>query len=48
MNFNEWKTLNRTVRKGEKALWIFAPKMRNIEIEKIDPKTGIPILGSDR
>lgn len=36
MNFNKWKKLNCTVRKGQKALWILAPKMQYKEVEKKD------------
>ena len=48
--FNSWQTnFNRRVKKGEKAIKIFAPIPLKItkELEKIDPITQRPIIGED-
>ncbi|MBZ4571668.1 ImmA/IrrE family metallo-endopeptidase [Mycobacterium avium subsp. hominissuis] len=39
--FNKWKELGRSVTKGEKAIWIFAPMVRKVRVE--DAK-GNPVL----
>ncbi len=31
--FNKWKELGRSVNKGEKAIWIYAPLVRKVEVE---------------
>ena len=48
--FNAWQTnFNRHVKKGEKAIKIFAPIPLKItkEMEKIDPETQRPIIGEN-
>lgn len=43
--YESWKkNFERQVKKGEKGIQILAPSTKNIEVEKIDPKTKKPIL----
>ena len=42
MGFKEWQKQGRFVEKGEKAIKILAPVIKNMEMEKIDPKTQKP------
>ena len=47
-SYELWKSkFNRHVKKGEKAIWIYAPTKKEAEkklMEKLDPKTGEPLL----
>ena len=48
--FNAWKnTHGRTVKKGEKGIRIIAPAPFKVkqEMEKLDPKTNMPLVGAD-
>lgn len=42
--FKKWKELGRSVNKGEKAIWIFAPMSRRVRKEDAN---GKPMLGAD-
>lgn len=44
MGFNDWRKMGRSVSKGEKAIKILAPYMKETEMEKIDPATSKPVL----
>ena len=48
--FRTWQTkFGRTVKKGEKAIWIIAPapRRRKLEQVKLDPETRLPVIGED-
>ena len=48
--FSAWKnTHGRTVKKGEKGIRIIAPAPFKVkqEMEKLDPKTNMPVMGAD-
>ena len=48
--FNAWKnTHGRTVKKGEKGIRIIAPAPFKVkqEMERLDPKTNMPVIGAD-
>lgn len=42
--YKAWQSLGRQVKKGEKAIKIFAPMFKKIEVTKLDPNTQKPIL----
>lgn len=45
-SFTTWKSLNRFVKKDEKAITILAPAFKKIEVEKQNPD-GTPMIGKD-
>ena len=48
--FSAWKNSHgRTVKKGEKGIRIIAPAPFKVkqEMEKLDPKTNMPVMGAD-
>lgn len=47
--FQAWKKFGRHVKKGEKGIKVIAPTpyKKTVEVEKVDPHTMKPILGSD-
>jgi len=45
--FNSWKELGRQVQKGEKALKIFAPTFKKMEVTRLSPETQKPMIDSN-